>query len=364
MISSALKALKANRLKTILIYLSLIFSITSIFLISSISNGIIHMYSSMLKSDGDIIITQAKISDTFFSNVDINLIEKINKLSNVKNSSALIVGASPVEKLPIVAIYGVSENRFTNYKLIKNSYPKEKEALVGQSIYEQVENKKSIEIANKTFKISGVFESQIGFENGGVVLNIKDAGEIFNKSASMIMVNSQIKKNGDTNIEKIIEEISALSSKIEVKSTKSFVDNYNQFKIIQTSSNAISFIAFAMGLLGIVSIMSITINQRKSEFGIKRAIGIPMRRIVLQIMSESFILGFFSFISAFILSHTVLYFIKNSSQLQGYVNGEISTNLVIYVFFTSIIMAMLGAVIPALNAAKTDPVILIQGNKI
>jgi hypothetical protein len=27
-------------------------------------------------------------------------------------------------------------------------------------------------------------------------------------------------------------------------------------------------------------------------------------------------------------------------------------------------MAILGAVIPALNASKTDPVILIQGNKI
>jgi len=360
LISSALKALKANRLKTTLIYLSLIFSITSIFLISSISNGIISMYSSMLKSDGDIIITQAKISDTFFSNVDINLIEKINKLSNIKDSSAIIVGASPVEKLPIVAVYGVTKNRFTNYKLVKNSYPKENEVLVGQSIYEQLENKNSIEIANKTFKISGVFESSIGFENGGVVLNIKEAGEIFNKSASMIMVNSKI----DTDIENLVKEISTLSSKIEVKSTDSFVDNYNQFKIIQTSSNAISFIAFAMGLLGIVSIMSITINQRKSEFGIKRAIGIPMKRIVFQIMSESFILGFFSFISAFILSHVVLYFIKNSSQLQGYVNGEISTNLAIYVFLTSIAMAMLGAVIPALNAAKTDPVILIQGNKI
>ena len=360
MIASSLKALKANYLKTILIYLSLIFSITSIFLISSISNGIIHMYSSMLKSDGDIIITQAKISDTFFSNVDINLIEKINKLSSIKDSSAIIVGASPVEKLPIVAVYGVTKNRFKNYKLVKNSYPKENEVLVGQSIYEQLENKNSIEIANKPFKISGVFESSIGFENGGVVLNIKEAGEIFNKNASMIMVNSKI----DTNIENLIKEISTLSSKIEVKSTKNFVDNYNQFKIIQTSSNAISFIAFAMGLLGIVSIMSITINQRKSEFGIKRAIGIPMKRIVFQIMSESFILGFFSFISAFVLSHIILYFIKNSSALQGYVNGEISTNLSFYIFATSIIMAMLGAVIPALNAAKTDPVILIQGNKI
>ena len=360
MFIQALKALKANRLKTTLIYLSLIFSITSIFLISSISNGIISMYSSMLKSDGDIIITQAKISDTFFSNVNINLIEKINRLANIKDSSAIIVGASPVEKLPIVAVYGVTKNRFSNYKLIKNSYPKENEVLVGQSIYEQLENKDSIEIANKTFKISGVFESSIGFENGGVVLNIKEAGEIFNKSASMIMINSKI----DANIEYLIKEISTLSSKIEVKSTESFVDNYNQFKIIQTSSNAISFIAFAMGLLGIVSIMSITINQRKSEFGIKRAIGIPIKRIVFQIMSESFILGFFSFISAFFLSNIVLYFIKNSSHLQGYVNGEISTNLTLYIFFTSILMAILGAVIPALNAAKTDPVILIQGNKI
>ena len=50
-----MKALLANKLKTLLIYLSLIFSIVSIFLISSISNGIITMYSSMLKSDGDII---------------------------------------------------------------------------------------------------------------------------------------------------------------------------------------------------------------------------------------------------------------------------------------------------------------------
>jgi putative ABC transport system permease protein len=358
--ASALKALKANRLKTTLIYLSLIFSITSIFLISSISNGIISMYSGMIKNDGDIIITQAKISDTFFSNVDINLMNKINKIKNVKESSAIIVGASPVENLPIVAIYGVTKNKFKDYKLIKNNYPKENEALIGQSIYNNLTNKNSVEIANKTFTISGVFKSDIGFENGGVVLNIEDAGEIFNKSSSMIMVDRQI----DTNIENIINEISSLSTNIEVKTTKSFVDNYNQFKIIQTSSNAISIIAFAMGLLGIVSIMSITINQRKSEFGIKRALGIPMKKIVYQIMSESFILGFLSFISAFFLSHIVLYFIKNSSHLHGYVNGEISTELALYIFIASIAMAILGAVIPALNAAKTDPVILIQGNKI
>ncbi|MGB5793297.1 ABC transporter permease [Poseidonibacter sp.] len=360
MISSALKALKANKLKTTLIYLSLIFSIVSIFLISSISNGVIAMYSSILKNDGNIIVTQAKISDTFFSNVDINLIEKINKLNNIKETSAIIFGASPVENLPIVAIYGVTQNRFKNYKLIKNSYPNENEALVGKSIYSSLINKKNIQIANKTFKISGVFESSIGFENGGVVLNIKEAGEIFNKSASMLMINTKI----DSNIDEIIKEIKKLSVNIDVKSSQNFVDNYNQFKIIKTSSNIISLIAFCMGLLGIVSIMSITVNQRKSEFGIKRAIGIPISKIIFTIMTESFIIGCFSFISAFFISHITLYFIKNSSLLQGYVNGEISSQLALTIFVTSILMAIIGSIAPALNAAKTDPIILIQGNKI
>ncbi len=360
MIAFAFKALMANKLKTILIYLSLIFSIVSIFLISSISNGIITMYSSMLKSDGDIIITQAKISDTFFSNVDINLIEQINKIKGVLESTALIVGASPVEKLPIVAVYGASSNRFKNYELIAGNYPNKNEVIVGKSIYDQLLNKNEIQIANKTFKISGIFKSEIGFENGGVVLTISDAGEIFNKSASMIMVNTEL----NFNVENIINDIKVISEQIDVKSTQNFVDNYNQFKIIKTSSNVISFIAFSMGLLGIVSLMSITINQRKSEFGIKRALGISTSKIVYSIMTESFILGLTSFISAFVISHIVLFSIKNISSLQGYVNGEISNGLAFYIFITSISMAIFGSIIPALNAAKTDPVELIQGNKI
>ena len=56
--------------------------------------------------------------------------------------------------------------------------------------------------------------------------------------------------------------------------------------------------------------------------------------------------------------------IKNIDSLQGYVNGEISLDLTVYIFLASILMAIIGSIIPALNAAKTDPVLLIQGNKI
>lgn len=313
----------------------------------------------MLKSDGDIIITQAKISDTFFSNVDINLQEDIEKIFGVKTTSALIVGASPVEKLPIVAIYGVSKNRFKNYKLDNGKYPNKNEVIVGKSIFNQLDDKSNIQISNKNFKISGVFESNIGFENGGVVLNIDDAGKIFNKSASMIMVNTTLDNN-----RKIIDEIKKLNKNIEAKSTQNFIDNYNQFKIIKTSSNVISLIAFFMGLLSIASLMSITINQRKEEFGIKRAIGIKTSKIIESIIIESSILAIISFLFSLIISYIVLFIIKNLQSLQGYVNGEITFELTIYIFLTSILISILGSIIPAFNASKIDPILLIQGNKI
>ena len=353
---TVIKAIKSNKIKTGLIYLSLVVTIISIFLITSISHGIISMYSNMLKSDGDIIITQAKISDTFFSNVDKTIASKVKMIQGINKVSALIFGASPVENLPIVAIYGVSNNVFTKYKLISGTYPKNNEVIIGKSIYHQLKNHKKINIANKAFTISGVFQSNIGFENGGVVMNLEDAGAIFHKSASVMLVDINMRSNSNT----IIKSISALSQNIDVKSTKAFVKNYNQFKIINKSSLVISLIAFIMGLIAIGSIMSVTVMQRRDEFGIMKALGISSKRIVLSIIMEGVIIAFASFISAYIFSNIILYLIKHTDKLQGYVNGEIDFSLTVYIFFTTIFMAILGSLVPVYTALKIDPVTLIQ----
>ena len=86
------KALGRNRFKTALIYLSITVAITAIFMITSISRGIIGMYASMLKSDGDIIVTQAKIADTFFSEVPLSLTQNLQNTQGIKEVYALIQG--------------------------------------------------------------------------------------------------------------------------------------------------------------------------------------------------------------------------------------------------------------------------------
>ena len=358
-LSIVFKALKASKIKTALIYLSLSVTLVSIFLITSISQGIISMYSSMLQNNGDIIVTQAKISDTFFSDVNISLLQKIKKIDGVKDTSALIVGAAPVNSLPIVAIYGVTPNLFKKYQIIKGNYPHKGEVIIGQSIANRLKDTHNIKISDSTFLVSGIFKSSIGFENGGIIMPMKSAQKIFHKSASLILINSNFKKNNVT----LIKNIQALSPKIDVKSTQSFIKHYNQFNIIKKSSFLISLIAFIMGLIAIGSIMSITVLQRKDEFGIMKALGISSKKIVFFVILEGIIVGIAAFITAYLFSNTVLFIIKHTDILQGYVNGTIDFSLIVSLFFTTLAITILGSLLPAYQALKVDPVTLMgRGN--
>lgn len=282
-----LKALRKNRFKTALIFMSMCISISAIFLISSISGGVVSMYSSMLKTDGDVIVTQKGIVDTFFSDMNRSLLPKMEAISGVKEASALILGAAPANPLPIVGIYGVSENRFDGYTLRSGHYPKAGEVILGSKIYETLKQPQSIIVSKKRFAVSGVFKSRIGFEDGGVVMNLSDAGQLFHKEASIFLLTLEDMGKATA----IIHTINELDPQIEAKTTENFIDSYNQFKIIQTSSDVIGAMAFMMGILGIVSMMSMVVNDRKAEFGIMRSIGLSSWTIIGKLLSETLIIA-------------------------------------------------------------------------
>ncbi len=351
------KALLYYRYKSILILLSAVTAITSIFLITSLSRGIVTMYSNMLQTDGDIIITQKGVADTFFSDVNQSLMPSIAKLEDIKSVQGVIVGAGAIESIPIAGIYGVTSNRMAIYHLIDGNYPSSnQEVIIGEKIDTILNHPKTITMFNEIFTVSGIFTSEIGFENGGVVIPIDKASAMFKKSASFLLVSLQNMEHS----EPIIQQINLLSDNIETKSTSDFIQNYNQFKIIKISGGVIASISFFMGFLAIVSIMSIVINDRRYEFGIKRAVGLSKFHIVFEVVIEVMLLTFVAYLIALGLSYFLLDFLQTIDKFQGYLSGEITLDLALIILAGSLGMSIIGALIPAFIASKIDPIILIQ----
>ena len=351
------KSFLRYKYKTLLIMISATSAIASIFLITALGNGIINMYASMLKTEGDIIVMQRGVADTFFSDVNRSLLDPIAKLDGVASSQGVIVGAGAIGIVPIAGIYGVTQNRMPNYTLTDGEYPRSGEVILGESIASILHHPRSIELLGSSFQVSGQYKSEIGFENGGVVIPITDAEKLFNKSASFLLVSL---KDIDQNSEAVIAGIKALSEDVEVKSTTEFIDNYNQFKIIRISSGVIASISFFMGFLAIVSLMSMMINDRRYEFGIKRAVGISQGKIILHIIIEVMAITLLAFMMAYGISLFLLDQLQHIEKFQGYLSGEIDQLLFIQLLIGSMSMAVIGALIPALIAARVDPVILIN----
>lgn len=315
------------------------------------------MYSDMLRTDGDLIITQKGVADTFFSDVNRTLQPKIKRIEGVKDAAAVIVGAGAIGVVPIAGIYGVSANRFSLYTLRSGEYPKkDAEVMLGAKIDAILKHPKEIKLFNKPLHVSGVYESKIGFENGGVVIPISQAGALFHKSASFLLVTLHNLEDAD----KVMSHIARLSQEITVKSTSDFIDHYNQFKIIKISGAVIASISFFMGFLAIVSIMSIVINERRYEFGIKRALGLSKLRIIYEVVLEVMVLTLLAFVIAYVFSLFLLDFLQHIDKFQGYLSGHIDLSLAVMVLLGSVCMSVIGALIPAFIAARIDPIVLIH----
>jgi putative ABC transport system permease protein len=115
------KSFLRYKYKTALILLSATSAIASIFLITALGNGIIGMYADMLKTDGDIIVMQRGVADTFFSDVNLTLADSIGQIEGVASAQGVIVGAGAIDIVPIAGIYGVTRNRMPNYILSKGT---------------------------------------------------------------------------------------------------------------------------------------------------------------------------------------------------------------------------------------------------
>lgn len=119
-----------------------------------------------------------------------------------------------------------------------------------------------------------------------------------------------------------------------------------------------------MGILGIVSMMSMVVNDRKAEFGIMRSIGLSSWTIIGKLLSETLIIALISFGVAWGISEGILELIEHADKFQGYINGEITMAMLVKVFVVTIVMALFGTLMPAVYASRVDPMSLIsKGNQ-
>lgn len=291
-----------------------------------------------------------KYKDQVFSNADISMIsEEYNLINTLK----------------------IEDGRYFNDLEFKNG---QNVAIVGYDIIDKLfsnENNpigQDIKISGHKVKIIGILkkEGNSMFNNNSqdniIYLPVQFGKKLFN-------INYQdpyiiVKANDKTTNEQLIDELTISMRTIRsIKPSKednfslnqlSFISNNlkSVFRILDIVGIIIGGFAIIVGGFGIANIMFVSVKERTKEIGIQKAIGAKSYLILVQFLSESVALSLIGGIVGLLLVQLLLFIASSISSFPL----NLSIMNIVYGTLVSIVIGLISGFIPALNAAKLDPV--------
>ncbi len=115
---------------------------------------------------------------------------------------------------------------------------------------------------------------------------------------------------------------------------------------------AITAISLLVGGIGVMNIMYVSVTERKREIGIRRAIGAKPRNILFQFILEAAFITFIGGILGLVSGYGIALLIGNFMELKPVLTMQtilLSTSV-------SVLTGLFFGIMPAINAAKMDPI--------
>ena len=230
---------------------------------------------------------------------------------------------------------------------------------------------KVVKVKGKKTTIIGVIKkmgaSMIGQDyDNGFFIPYRFAIQIFNEDQS----NPKIIVKGKENVssEALANELEGIMRSIR-KLGPTEDDNFtlnqisalsNQISSVFSSVNlggwAIGLLSLIVGAFGIANIMFVTVKERTPIIGLKKAIGAKKRSILLEFLLEAAIICILGGLIGLILVFILTLVLTNVFNFPVYISfGILSLALSICIF-----IGILSGIIPAISAARLDPVVAIR----
>ena len=146
-----------------------------------------------------------------------------------------------------------------------------------------------------------------------------------------------------------------------------YFDLYEQYNRVESLFGAMSFIAYFVGILvllsgiiGVSNIMLIVVKERTKEIGIRRALGEDPWSIKKQILMESIFLTIVTGMAGIIIGALFIYGVNALLDANGpvdmFLNPRVSLGVVSIALLILVLSGLLAGFIPAQSAIKVKPI--------
>ena len=390
----AIKALLANKMRSLLTMLGVIIGVAAVIALVSVGMGVRTGITSNFESLGANTITimpgssnrggprgaagsmqtlkyddakaiEAKIKDIQYVSPTVSSSYQV--VNGNQNWNTSVTGVTP--DLMQIRSLTVDNGSFISKE---DMTKRNRVAVIGATVAENLfgtENPvgKNIRIKNQPFKVIGILASKgsSGFgqdQDDVIYIPLTTAQErmmgiTYVQSISLLATDTQ-------KIEQVQDEITTLlrqrhritgdkEDDFHVQNTASIIASVNQSTAMMTVLlGAIASISLLVGGIGIMNIMMVSVTERTREIGIRKALGATFQNIMMQFMIESMVLGIVGGLIGIVVGCAASYVISST----GAVQTTITLLPIVLSFSFAVGIGLFFGIYPARKAARLDPI--------
>lgn len=390
--------------RTLLALIGLSIPILGVIGLFSLSNGLRMLVGNTLNQIQGVMVLRNNAPSPVFSDIPLDLPEKVRQIPGVKIVCPEIWGISPpIENTSLIARtlsnLGNEQKRMQSFldtpvitgqepishgKITTSVYRKAllppnenggryldekdrgtKNIVISKKYANQFKNpdkspKKpgdKMKIGNQEFDIVGVYHTNSMLLDGIIVMDFDTARQVLNRPDGLS--NVYVEMSDPSKTDEVSRAIEAALPDFDARSMNEFQNSFGDLmgQLDKVLALTVS-LALVVGVVGIVNTMLMSTLERVAEFGILRTNGWSRRHVLGLVTLESAYMGI---VAGFLGVILALFGVSIANQfLQGGLQLVVTPGLILLGLILSLVTGTLGGLYPAWKAARLAPMEAIR----
>jgi putative ABC transport system permease protein len=316
--------------------------------------------TDMFITEMQIMIRQNNVADTAYSAIDERVGAKLAAMQDVESVSGLIFSAVSMPDAGgffIIQGYHPTDFGINRFNVVEGLPIKgNRQIMIGRTVADSMKKKvgESIDLGGSRFKIVGIYESNVSWEEIGGVITLRDAQTLTGKPRKVTMYGLKLAKNVDA--EELVNKINSSNPDIHAALSGDFVNQMADMQNTYAMMDGLNFMAILIGGLGVMNTMLMAVMERTREIGVMRALGWRRRNILDMIMRESVLIGLAGGLAGILLAVFLAIIISISPGAINMYTPRFSFVMIFQSILVAVVLGVAGGFYPAYRATKQEPV--------
>lgn len=353
------RSLMRRRTRSVLTLVGIGIAIAAIVALSGLAEGMGQQMTAMAGGGQvDLMAVEANISDMQYSSIDERTAKRIAGMSEVESVSGFLMSVIATEETPLLVVHGHNPHgaAIRHFRVVEGErLSASRQAIVGRLAADNMNREvgETINLAGSRYRIVGIYETGVPFEDIGIVISLREAQSLFGRPRQISFL--AIELRDPRQVESVLREMEERFPDISVSKTAEFTESLPDLRTMDAMIGAIAFLAVLVGGIGMMNTVFMSVFERTREIGVLRALGWRKARVLRMIMKEAILLGAAGGLVGIVLGMVLGRGLMIIPLLGAVLEPSYSAEALSRAFIVAPVLGTIAGLYPAWWASRLDP---------